>query len=47
VSAKVCGDFWSVNLVLLFVALVELLGPQFSSFVISEDFVYLCLACRT
>jgi hypothetical protein len=44
---KVCGDFWSVNLILLFVALTGLLGLQMSSFVVYEDFGCLCLAYRT
>jgi hypothetical protein len=44
---KVCCGFGSVNLILLFVALIELLGMRMSSFVVYDDFGCLCLACRT
>jgi hypothetical protein len=53
VVAKVCGDFWSVDLILLlmtlfwlFVALVELLVLWISYFVVYEDFGCLWVACR-
>jgi hypothetical protein len=44
---KVYCDFWCVELILLFVALIELLGLRMSSFVVYEDFGCLCLACST
>jgi hypothetical protein len=36
---KVCCDFWCVDLILLFVALIELLGLQISSFIVYEILV--------
>jgi hypothetical protein len=46
VPAKVCGDFLSDGLILLFVALVEILGLFMPSLVFMK-FSCLCLACRT
>jgi hypothetical protein len=43
-SIKVCCDFWCVDLILLFVVLIELLGLQMSSFVVYEVWC-LCLPC--
>jgi hypothetical protein len=34
---KVCCYFWCVDLILLFVALIELLELRMSSFVVYED----------
>jgi hypothetical protein len=39
---KLCGDFLSVNLILLFVILIELLGLRMSSFIVYEGFDCLC-----
>jgi hypothetical protein len=43
-----CSPYFVVDdIILLFVALIELLGQQMSSFVVYEDFGCLCLTCRT
>jgi hypothetical protein len=45
---KVCCDFWSVYLILLFVIFVELLGLVYAFFLLFMDiFGCLCLADRT
>jgi hypothetical protein len=39
--------FFVDDIILLFVALIELLGLRMSYFIIYEIFGFLCLACRT
>jgi hypothetical protein len=42
-STKLCCDFWSVDLILLLVALVELLRLVDAFFIIYEDYFVVCV----
>jgi hypothetical protein len=44
VAAKVYYDFLCVDLILLYVALIELLGMRMSSFIVYEDFLLFLLS---